>query len=40
MSAKVYIFHITHEGPEDKIWRDIEVSSNYRLVGLHGIGDI
>lgn len=31
MAAKVYTFHICYEGLEDKIWRDIEVSSNYRL---------
>lgn len=31
MSAKVYTFHITYEGLEEKIWRSIAVSSNYRL---------
>lgn len=31
MAAKVYTFHICYEGLENKIWRDIEVSSNYRL---------
>lgn len=31
MAAKVYTFHITYEGLEDRIWRDVEVSSNYRL---------
>ena len=31
MSAKVYTFHITYEGLEEKIWRNIAVSSNYRL---------
>ena len=31
MAAKVYTFHITYEGLEEKIWRKVEVSSNYRL---------
>ena len=31
MATKVYTFHITYEGLEDKIWRKIAVSSNYRL---------
>ena len=31
MSTKVYTFHITYEGLEEKIWRKVEVSSNYRL---------
>ena len=31
MSAKVYTFHISYEGLEEKIWRNIAVSSNYRL---------
>ncbi len=31
MAAKVYTFHITYEGLEQKIWRKAEVSSNYRL---------
>ena len=31
MSAKVYTFHISYEGLAEKIWRNIAVSSNYRL---------
>lgn len=31
MATMVYTFHITYEGLEDKIWRKVEVSSNYRL---------
>ena len=31
MAAKVYTFHITYEGLDDKIWRKVAVSSNYRL---------
>ena len=31
MATKVYTFHITYEGLEDKIWRKVSVSSNYRL---------
>ena len=31
MATKVYTFHITYEGLEEKIWRKVEVSSNYRL---------
>lgn len=31
MATSVYIFHVVYHGLEDKIWRDIEVSSNYRL---------
>ena len=31
MAAKVYTFHITYEGLKEKIWRKVEVSSNYRL---------
>lgn len=31
MAAKVYTFHITYEGLEERIWRKVEVSSNYRL---------
>ena len=31
MDTKVYTFHITYEGLEEKIWRKVEVSSNYRL---------
>ena len=31
MAAKVYTFHVSYEGLEDRIWRKVEVSSNYRL---------
>ena len=31
MATNVYTFHVAYQGLEDKIWRDIEVSSNYRL---------
>jgi len=31
MATQVYTFHITYESLEDKIWRNIAVSSNYRL---------
>lgn len=31
MAVQVYTFHITYEGLENVIWRDVEVSSNYRL---------
>lgn len=31
MAVKVYTFHISYEGLEEKIWRKVEVSSNYRL---------
>ena len=31
MATKVYTFHIAYEGLEDKIWRKVAVSSNYRL---------
>ena len=31
MATQVYTFHITYEGLEDKIWRKMAVSSNYRL---------
>lgn len=29
--AKVLTFHVAYEGLEDQLWRDIEVSSKYRL---------
>lgn len=29
MAAKVFTFHIVYEGLEEKIWRNIAVSSNY-----------
>ena len=31
MATKVLTFHIVYEGLEEKIWRNIAVSSNYRL---------
>ncbi|MBP3478402.1 MAG: plasmid pRiA4b ORF-3 family protein [Oscillospiraceae bacterium] len=31
MAAKVYTFRVSYEGMEDRIWRKVEVSSNYRL---------
>lgn len=31
MAAKVYTFHVTYEGLKERIWRDVAVSSNYRL---------
>jgi hypothetical protein len=31
MAAQVYTFHISYDGLEDRIWRDVEVSSNYSL---------
>ena len=31
MATKVYTFHIVYEGLEEKIWRKVEVSSNYRM---------
>ena len=31
MATKVFTFHIVYEGLEEKIWRNIAVSSNYRL---------
>ena len=31
MATQVYTFHITYEGLEDKIWRKMAISSNYRL---------
>ena len=31
IATKVYTFHITYEGLEDKIWRKVAVSSNYWL---------
>ena len=31
MAAQVYTFHISYEGLEDRIWRDVEVSSHYPL---------
>ena len=31
MAAKVLTFHMTYEGLADRIWRDVEVSSNSRL---------
>ena len=31
MATKVYTFRVTYKGLEDKIWRKIAVSSNYRL---------
>lgn len=31
MATKIYAFHIAYEGLEEKIWRNIAVSSNYRL---------
>ena len=31
MATKVYTFHITYEGLEEKLWRKVEVSFNYRL---------
>lgn len=31
MATQVYTFHITYEGLENKIWRKIAISSNYRL---------
>ena len=31
MATKVYTFQVAYEGLEDKIWRKIAVSSNYRL---------
>ena len=31
MATKVYTLKITYEGLEDKIWRKVDVSSNYRL---------
>ena len=31
MAAKVYTFHIAYAGMEAQLWRDVEVSSRYRL---------
>ena len=31
MATQVYTFHIAYEGLEEKIWRKIAVSSNYRM---------
>ncbi|MBQ9921644.1 MAG: hypothetical protein IJO52_05620 [Clostridia bacterium] len=31
MATKVYTFHIAYEGAQEKIWRNIAVSSNYRM---------
>lgn len=31
MATQVYTFHITYHGLEDRIWRKVEVSSNYLL---------
>ena len=31
MATKVYTFQVTYEGLDDKIWRKVAVSSNYRL---------
>lgn len=31
MAAQIYTFQITYQGLEDKIWRKVGVSSNYRL---------
>lgn len=31
MATQVYTFHITYNGLEDRIWRSVAVSSNYRL---------
>lgn len=31
MATQIYTFRITYEGLEDKIWREVQVSSNYRL---------
>ena len=31
MAAKIITFHMTYEGLEDRIWRDVEVSSRARL---------
>lgn len=31
METQVYTFHITYAGLEDKIWRKMAISSNYRL---------
>lgn len=31
MAAKVYTFTVSYEGLESRIWRKVEVSSNYRL---------
>lgn len=31
MAVQVYTFHITYEGLEEKIWRNVQLSSNYRL---------
>ena len=34
MATQVYIFKITYNGCENKIWRTFEVSSNYDLARL------
>ena len=34
MSKQVYTFRITYNGCENKIWRTVEVSSNYDLARL------
>ena len=34
MSTQVYTFRITYNGCENKIWRTVEVSSNYDLARL------
>lgn len=34
VATDVYTFHVTYQGLEEKIWRDIAVSSNYRLEQL------
>ena len=31
MAVQVYTFHVSYEGLEHKIWRELKVSSNYRL---------
>ena len=31
MATQVYTFHIVYEGLEKKIWRKVQVSSNYHL---------
>ena len=45
MATKVYTFHITYEGLEEKIWRKVEVSSiqsrqRFRQHGLQIAVDI
>ena len=31
MAVQVYTFHVSYEGLEHKIWRELKVSSNYRM---------